>query len=293
MRTPAPLSKATIVEGLTALGLQRGDVVMMHSNLRALAPVREIVAAPDGGMEWLIEAFRDVLGAEGLLAVPTFTETFKPGQPGPVGHVWNPDTTRSRVGQITNYVLAQPDRKRSDHPTHSVAAIGEGAEAFCAGHSWHDGASTFDRSGPWGHLVDADGYILWLGTDMRTQTCCHTLEDWMRLPYMDTCIALVEADGETREVTVTQSPAGDRDFYKRDSKVARAWDAAGLSTKGTVCKANAQLMKARDFVQWLWGALKADPGLLLCDRPDCEFCTEGRRKTEAHLKTFDGTWQRQ
>jgi len=287
------LSKEAIVGALTALGLKRGDVVLMHSDLRSLAPVRQIVAAPDGGMKWLIEAFRQVLGAEGILAVPTFAKTFKPRQPGPAGQAWNPDTTRSRVGQITNYVLAQADRKRSDHPTHSLAAIGDRAAEFCGGHSWREGATTFDRNGPWGHLVDADGYILWLGTDMRTQTCCHTVEDWMDLPYMATGIALAEVDGETREVEVTRSPAGDRDFYKRDSKVARAWEAAGLSVKGKVCKSDAELMKARDFVQWLWDALEEDPGLLLCDRPDCAFCSEGRRKTVEHLKTFTGTWKRE
>ena len=143
-----PLSKEAILEGLKALGLKRGDIVFMHSNLRALGTVREIIAAPDGGMKWLIEAFREVLGPEGILAVPTFTATFKPGQPGPAGHVWHPDKTRSRVGQITNYILSLPDRKRSDHPTHSVAAIGDRAEEFCKGHSWREGASTFDRNGP-------------------------------------------------------------------------------------------------------------------------------------------------
>lgn len=287
-----PLSKEAILEGLKALGLKRGDIVFMHSNLRALGKIREIVTAPDGGMKWLIEAFREVLGPEGILAVPTFTETFKPGQPGPAGRVWHPDKTPSRVGQITNYLLSLPDRRRSDHPTHSVAAIGEKAGEFCEGHSWRDGASTFDRNGPWGYLVDNDGWILWLGTDMRTQTCCHTVEDWMRLPYMATCIALVEVDGEVREVEVTQSPAGHRDFYRKDSKVARAWEATGLMKKGKLCKADVCLMKARDFVDWLWKALLEDPGLLLCDNPDCSFCSEAKRKTAEHLSNFTGSWQR-
>jgi aminoglycoside 3-N-acetyltransferase len=286
-------SKAAMIEGLRGLGLTRGDWVLMHSDLRSLALPREVLAAGEfGGMDWLIEAFREVLGPTGLLAVPTFTKAFKPGQPGPTGEVWHPDKTPSRVGQITNHLLAQPDRKRSDHPTHPVAAIGKDAAAFCRGHSWREGASTFDRNGPWGHLVDADGYILWLGTDMRTQTCVHVVEDWMRLPYMETAIALVEVDGRVQEVTVTQSPAGPRDFYKKDSKAARAWEAAGLTRKGTVCRAACQLMKAQVFVDWLWKALLADPCLLLNDGATDEFTVRAVRETPKHLHGFKGTWRR-
>lgn len=293
MTDPVPLSRENIVRGLQGLGLKRGDVVMMHSDLRTLAGAREALAAPDGGMRWLIEAFREVLGPPGILAVPTFTSTFKSAQDGPAGKVWNPATTPSRVGAITNYVLQEADRKRSDHPTHSVAALGDEAEAFVSGHSWRDGATTFDRNGPWGHLIDADGYILWLGTDMRTQTCVHVVEDWMRLPYMCTCVALVEVDGETKEVEVLQSPAGPRDFYKKDSKAARAWEAAGLATKGKVVRADCALMKARTFVDWLWKALLDDPCLLLNDNAADEFTLKARQETTAYLAAFKGTWRRE
>jgi len=285
------LSKEGLVEDLRALGLREGDAVLVHSNLRSLAPVRQILAAPDGGMRWLVDAFRELLGGEGVLAVPTFTKTFRPGQPGPSGLVWDPKKTPSRVGTITNYVLKEPDARRSDHPTHSLAAVGAKAEEFVSGHSWREGASTFDRKGPWGHLVDADGWIMWLGTAMPTQTACHVLEDWMRLPYMSTCIALVQDDGETKGIEVTQSPAGHRDFYRKGSKVDLAWEEAALAKKGRVCKADSALMRAREFVGWLWDSLVADPGFLLCDSEECEFCREGRKATEKHLAGFEGDWR--
>ena len=206
------LGRDRLIEDLRALGVESDDTVLLHSNLRALAPVKEILAAPDGGMKWLIEAFREVLGPGGTLAVPTLTKCFK-GEGGPVGQVWHPKKTPSRVGQITNYVLAQPDSFRSDHPTHPLGAIGGRAEEFCRGHSWRDGATTFDRKGPWGHLADWDGKVMWLGTTMHTQTMVHALEDWMNLPYMATLTALVEdPEGVTKEVPVTRSPAGCRDF---------------------------------------------------------------------------------
>ena len=286
------LSKKVLAGDLRALGLREGDLVVMHSDLTAVAPVRQILAAPDGGMRWLVDAFREILGTDGILAVPTFTKTFKPGQPGPSGLVWNPRNTPSRVGQITNYVLKEPDVRRSDHPTHSLAAVGEGAERFVSGHSWREGASTFERKGPWGHLVDSDGYIMWLGTAMPTQTACHVVEDWMQLPYMARAIALVEEGGGTKEIEVTQSPAGHRDFYRKGSKVDVAWEKAGLAKKGRVCRAETALMRAREFIGWLWDSLLKDPGFLLCDSKDCEFCREGRKATEKHLADFGGDWQK-
>ena len=295
MSAEAVYSRESMIAGLKALGLKRGDCVLMHSDLRSLAQPREVLAAGDqGGMDWLIEALREVLGPSGLLAVPTFTKCFKPGEPGPTGQVWHPDKTPSRVGQITNYLLGLPDRKRSDHPTHSVAAIGRDADAFCRGHSWREGATTFDRNGPWGHLVDADGYLLWLGTDMRTQTCVHVVEDWMRLPYMATCVALVNDHGVTREVNVTQSPAGPRDFYRKGSKVEQAWNAAGKGRRGKVCRADGHLMGAGEFFEWLRDALLKDPALLLSDDPQDPWSVEARQKTAAYLAQNPGfaAWNR-
>jgi len=275
---------------LRSLGLEQGDTVVMHSNA-SVGPARQMVKAPDTGMRWVLDALLEVIGPEGTLAVPTFTKCFKPRGGGPSGEVWNPEKTPSRVGSLTNYVLKQPGRSRSDHPTHPMAAIGARAEEFCAGHSWRDGASTFDRGGPWGKLVDWDGKILWLGTDMRTQTAVHAVEDWMQLPYMSTCVALVEDNGETREIEVTMSPAGHRDFYKQDSKVAKAWDAAGLYTKGKVCKADSQLMSARTFIDWLWNKHIEDPAIILDDDPEHQWSVKAIRMNKEHLANFKGEWK--
>ena len=248
-------------------------------------------------MDWvlskkgLVEDLRALGLGEGD-AVPTFTKTFMPGQPGPSGLVWNPEKIPSRVGQITNYVLKEPDVRRSDHPTHSVAAVGGRAEEFVSGHSWREGVSTFERKSPWGHLVDSDGCIMWLGTLMPTQTACHVVEDWMELPYMAKCIALVEEGGETKEVEMTRSPAGHRDFYRKGSKVDLAWEKSELMKKGRVCRGETALTRAREFVGWLWDSLLEAPGLLLCDSEQCEFCREGLKAAEKHLAEFKGDWRR-
>jgi aminoglycoside 3-N-acetyltransferase len=288
----AAFSKELLLAGLRRLGVKPGDVLLIHSSASAIGPVRELMKAPDTGMLWLLEALEAAVGPDGLIAVPTFTKTFKSESEGPAGDVWNPAKSHSRVGSFTNYLWQRPGAVRSDHPTHSIAAMGSRAKEFCAGHSWREGASTFDRKGPWGQLADWDGKILWIGTAMKTQTAVHVVEDWMRLPYMGTCTALVEDGAQVREVRVTQSPTGPRDFYRDGSKSELAWNASGKARRGKVGKADGQLMGAGEFIDWLWNALLADPALLLRDKPDDLWSVKAKADTAAHLKSFKGTWRR-
>ncbi len=285
------LSKDSLLGGLRELGVKSGDVLMIHSAASSIGSIKELIKAPDTGMRWLLDAILEAVGPEGTIALPTFTKTFKSDKDGPTGDVWDPKKSPSRVGSFTNYVWAQPNAARSDHPTHSVAAIGKRAAEFCAGHSWRDGATTFDRRGPWGKLVDWKGKILWIGTAMKTQTAVHAVEEWMQLPYMARCVALVDDRGQTREVEVLQSPAGPRDFYRDNSKCEVAFNGAGLSRRGKVGKADCQLMDANRFIAWLWNALLVDPALLLRDKEDDLWSVKAKADTAAHLKTFKGDWK--
>lgn len=285
-------SKELLLSGLRDLGVKKGDVLMIHSAASAIGGIKDLMKAPDTGMLWLLEALKESVGPDGLIAAPTFTKTFKSESDGPTGDVWNPKTSHSRVGSFTNYVWEQKDALRSDHPTHSIAAIGKRAKEFCAGHSWREGATTFDRRGPWGKLVDWNGKILWIGTAMKTQTAVHAVEEWMALPYMAKCVALVDDNGKTREVEVLQSPAGPRDFYRDGSKSEVAWNNSGLGRRGKVGRADCQLMGAGEFIDWLWQAILKDPALLLRDKPDDLWSVKAKADTAKHLSTFKGTWKK-
>ncbi|HOX04850.1 MAG TPA: AAC(3) family N-acetyltransferase [Planctomycetota bacterium] len=285
-------NRTTLTADLRRLGVGPGDALFIHSALSALGLPRGPESDPDRSLAELLGALCDAVGSEGLVAVPTFSNTYKAKADGPAGLVWNPKTTPSRVGSFTNYVLRSPGAARSDHPTHSVAAVGTGAAEFCAGHSWREDATPFDRRGPWGRLAERGGKILWLGTDMRTQTAAHVVEDWMALPYMPTAIAMVDDGGRTREIPVPRAPAGPRDFYKQNSKVERAWNASGRGRRGLVGRAECQLMGADEFIDWLWAELLREPALLLSDDPADAWSAEARAATAAHLRNFRGDWRR-
>jgi len=274
-----------IKAGLGELGLARGDVVLVHSDLRKLDSPRELVKLPGCGADLVIDAFLETVGPDGLVVFPTFTRAFAPGEPGPSGEVYDPAATPSRVGSITNAFLRRPGVVRSAHPTHPVAALGRRAREFCDAPA---DQSTFDRRGPWGKMHDWDGWVCWFGTDNRTNTTVHVVEDWMRLPYLVEAWALVAApDGQPVRTEVTGSPAGPRDFYRPDSKSARVLEAAGIIRRGQIGKAAVSLMRTRQLHRVLREALLADPCLLLKeDAPGDDWTRRARQATVRHVRAM-------
>ncbi|HUS90863.1 MAG TPA: AAC(3) family N-acetyltransferase [Phycisphaerae bacterium] len=274
-----------IKAGLAKLGLKRGDVVLVHSDLRKLDSPRELVKLPGFGANLIIDAFLETVGPEGLVVFPTFTKAFEPGQPGPSGEVYDPATTPSRVGSITNFFLKRPGVVRSSQPTHPVAAIGSRAEEFCEA---PDGQSTFDRRGPWGRMHDWDGWVCWFGTDNRTNTTVHVVEDWMDLPYMAEAYALVAGpDGRAVRTKVTKSPAGPRDFYRANSKCAKLLEAGGILRRERIGKAEVTLMRVRELHRVLRDAILRDPCLLLKeDSPNDEWTRRARAAAIEHVNSL-------
>jgi len=256
------ISKESIREGLEALGISRGDYIVMHSNLKSLGPARVLVKLPQCGADYIIDAFLDVLGPEGILCVPVFTSTFLNAAAGPGGLIFDPDTTKSRVGSITNIILGREGRARSLHPTHSWAALGERAEEFTEG---HDGTSTFGRDSVCGRMYDWDFKIVWFGTDGRTNTSTHFSEDWLNLPNMTSEDALVKKGDGFEKVTVYRSPSGPRDFYSENCKLDTRIEAWNIKTSRKIHDAEVAVMRHRDFMNNLLKDMIDDPALLLCD----------------------------
>ena len=130
-----------------------------------------------------------------------------------------------------------------------------------------------------------EGDDVWIVEGAAPPTTVHVVEDWMELPYMATAAALVKGpDGEPRRVTVTMSPAGARDFYRRDSKSARLLEASGVVRHRQIGSAPVSLMKVRDCHRVLRDGLIKDPCLLLRDDSDAEWDVKACKDTIAHIR---------
>lgn len=271
--SPRPVvTRESIAHDLSRLGIGGGDVVFFHSSLRSLGWV-------EGGPDAVVDAFLDVVGPEGLLIAPTLTWCF--ANYGPARLPFDPDETPSRVGAISEALRRRPEARRSAHPTHSIAAIGRRAGDLVAG---HDETSTFGKDSPYRRYVDWGAKILFLGVELTCNTTLHAIEDWLDMPYLQVEQAVVKgADGGPRVVTVTKSPMGDRDFYRKNSKVERLLRDQSIMRRGKVGAADSLWMPAQEMVEVVVNGIYQEPTLLLCDDEACEFCSRYRQPTIEHI----------
>lgn len=177
VRTLAPppglVTREQLADGLRALGLAEGMLVVAHASLRAFSPI-------DGGAFTLLGALLEVLGPDGLLVVPTFNHgvPFASGGEG----IYDPKETLSLSGALSRAVLDSPGVVRSLHPTHPFAALGPDAEELLEARA---DDVTFGRRSPLYRLEERGGFLLHLGTDHASSTAKHMVEVLRRSPCID------------------------------------------------------------------------------------------------------------
>jgi len=266
-------TQETLARDIRAMGISSGDALMVHSSLKSIGWV-------DGGADTVIDALLSVIGEdEGVLFVPTLTATFaRAGWGEMTKYAFDPKQTPSRVGRITDTLWRRPNAFRSEHPTHSLAAIGKDAEELVKGHGGD--ASTFDKRGPYGKYVKLKATVMFIGTGMGCNTTLHVGEDWAELPYMDNAAkARVMKEGEEVTVPLRMSPNGHRSFYASDenSPAVQLFYKLGLVREAKLGDAKVQLIGAHDILNTMMKTYyEGEPAFLLCKKPDCEFCRKGR-----------------
>lgn len=248
-----------VARDLRALGLGRGDTVLVHSAMSRIGYV-------PGGAPAVVDALLDVLGPQGTLAVPTF-----PFNGSMLAYVRSdPDfdlqATPSLMGAITEEVRRRPGARRSLEPTHPVAALGPAAEYLVDDHvnaagpcDEHSPLYRLTRPGPAGA---AGGFVLLLGVDFRNCTLLHTAEELSRVPFVDF---------RTRYRMRGRAPQGPyaMDIYCHSAPLPAAFPriepalvACGRLTLGRVGRADCRLARAADVLGVARERLAGDPYFL-------------------------------
>ena len=245
----APLTRRDISEALEALGLTRGAVVFMHSSLSSLGEV-------DRGADTVVDAVLDVLGPDGTLAVPTFCSINRRRN-----QTYDPDTTPSEVGQITNALRSRPEAFRSPHIWQSMSAIGKRAEEMMSVHR----PVAWAADGPFWRLYEWDAYIMLLGVPYFRSTFWHLIEQWVQPAYgrwKESTGRIRNPDGSEsplKEITFGPRPGHAHDFNKLGSRM----EAQGLVSTGAVGNAMARLYRARDAFDTGVAEYRKDPTLFI------------------------------
>jgi len=159
-------TKLDITSGLRSAGVREGDSLVVHSSLRAIGPI-------DGGAEAVIDALLDAVGRDGTVAMPTFNYSR------PAVSIYDARETPGRTGMLTELFRKRPNALRSDHPSHSMAAIGQRAAEYLADHPKH---GAFGLGSPLDRIAAAGGHVLLIGVSHLSNSTIHVGETHAGVP---------------------------------------------------------------------------------------------------------------
>ena len=224
------VAESRLRQDLTALGVESGTTLIVHSALSAIGWV-------DGGAPAVVRALLAALGAEGTLVMPAAT-------PGCAEEPFDRRTTPTEMGAIPETFRTWPGTLRSRHPLESVCARGPAAAEITRHHAL---AFSEGRDGPFGALHELDSRILLLGVGFNRCTALHFAESLvMRRRTMTVRFPMLE-DGRRVWVEVP-NVADDNDT--RFPVIGERYLAAGRTRRGRVGEAPSVLCPMRDLVDF-------------------------------------------
>jgi aminoglycoside 3-N-acetyltransferase len=174
-------TRGRLAQGLRALGVHTGDLLLVHTSVKALGWI-------PGGPLAVVQALRDAVGDTGTLVVPTQTATnSEPSEWAhpPVPEAWWPVirestpgfdprlTPSDHMGRVPEVVRTWPGARRSSHPQTSFAALGPLAAEVVA---VHDLDSQCGERSPLATLERLGARILLLGATFGSCTAFHLAE---------------------------------------------------------------------------------------------------------------------
>ncbi len=179
-RTTTPITTATIVSALRAVGVTPGSVIIVHSSMSRLGWIA-------GDAHSVVDALIASVGHEGTIVMPAHT-----GLSDPAGWVNPPvppdwvETIRTSVpafdpaltpmrgmGRVVECFSRLPEVRHSRHPALGFLAYGPRA-AEITGQHWLDRG--LDDSSPLGRLYELDARVVLIGVDHGNDTSLHLAE---------------------------------------------------------------------------------------------------------------------
>ena len=183
-------NKQQLKDQLESMGLKGDETILIHSSMKSIGEV-------DGGADSVLDAWMEYF-KDGLLLLPTHTwKTVNADNP-----VYNPQTTPSCVGLLTNMFMKRDGVIRSLHPTHSMAGYGKNAAEYLAGEEYNNTPCT--PGGCYDRLKDAGGKVLLVGVGHERNTYIHSVEEVLNVPNrlsdmpMELVIELLKEDKDNK-----------------------------------------------------------------------------------------------
>lgn len=156
---------------LKEIGIVSGDNLFIHSNIGFFGRMEGVNSANDLCENFII-ALKNVVSESGTFVLPTFSYSFCHNE------VYNPSTTKSKCGMLTEYAIRQKDMIRSLDPNFSIVAWGKLADRYTENPT-HE---SFGRGSFWERLLESGGKIVCMNFDCGS-TFIHYVERANSVPY--------------------------------------------------------------------------------------------------------------
>ena len=166
-------SKNDIQDALIKVGIQKGDCVLVHSNLGFFGKLESAKSSTEY-CNAFFESIMEIIGANGTLIVPTFTYSL----------CWNQifdveNTKTSDCGMFAEFVRNIPETIRSKDGIHSVAAIGTDAKFLTEKAPEH----SFGKNSFWERFLNKNGKICRFNLNADFNTFIHYVEKELDVSY--------------------------------------------------------------------------------------------------------------
>ena len=265
MREPRPHAKEVSIDEMATqleqLGVEAGDVLLVHTSFRALRPV-------EGGPLGFVEALTRAVGEAGTVVMPSWPED--------ADELFDPAETPADpdLGVVADQFWRRPGAERTEH-CQAFAARGPHAARILVDPL---PLPPHRPESPVGRVHDLDGKILLVGVNHDADTTIHLAEVIAGVPYgiPHRCTAVVDG----RVVTVEYR---ENDHCCERFRLVDDWLGEGsLQSEGRVGHAEARLVRSRDVVATVVPRLEREP-LLFLHEPEagCDDCNAARTSTYA------------
>ena len=226
-------SKNDLRKDLENLQIAPSDTLLIHSSMKSIGEV-------DGGADAVLDMLMDYFKESGLLLFPTLS--YRSVNAG--NTCFDVANTPACTGILAELFRKKPGVVRSLHPTHSLAAFGNDAENFVAG---HEKANTPAPVGsPWWKILQKKGKIMFIGTGINCNTFLHGVDEWLNLPGLLTehveDLEIVDYNGNVIKSPQHRHCAGRNGYYE---SLESRFEAAGAMVRGKFGNANVQVLDAR------------------------------------------------
>lgn len=259
----SPITRSELAACLTAISLEPGQTLMLHTSLSSLGYVI-------GGADAVVLALQEVLGEQGtVMALASWDHAPPDSDRGWTeqvrdAYLRDPPAFDPAVSACARYVGRLPERirtwpgtVRSDHPEASFVALGEQA-AWLTEDQPND--HPYGAGSPLAKLLEVGGSILLLGAPLESITMLHHAEELAQVPKKRSVhySAPVKTPSgiDWREIHDIDTSRGAFDYEtvvgKRDSFEVIAEEAlkAGIGREHHIGESRSVLFPAQDLVSF-------------------------------------------